>query len=87
MTGADSERASLEERLDRVEVQNRLLKRAMAVLLALTGVGIFLGQHAVRTSAEHVRKLEQQIQRDREAKPAPADDGQDRASSSTAEPR
>jgi hypothetical protein len=87
MTGTESERASLEERLGRLEVQNRLLKRAMAVLLALTGVGIFLGQHAIRISAEHVRELEEQVRRDREAKPAPADEGQARASSSTAEPR
>jgi hypothetical protein len=76
-----SDQPSLAERVERLEVQNRLLKRAVAVLLALTGVGIFLGQHAIRGYADEVHRLERKLeQQSPAASQAPV-------SSTTAEPR
>lgn len=40
--------ALLAERLDRLEHENRLLKRAIAVILALCGIGLLLAQQARR---------------------------------------
>ena len=76
---APGDQLTLAERVERLEVQNRLLKRAVTVLLALTGIGIFLGQHAIRGYAEDVRRLERQLEHSRA--------GQAPVSSTTAEPR
>lgn len=85
MAGSASDDPTLAERVERLEVQNRFLKRALAVLLALTGVGILLGQHAVRGYEAHVDQLERRLEeRDRERAGEP---DQAPASRITAAPR
>jgi len=85
MAGVEKGYAALAERIERLELQNRVLKRAMAVLLALCGVGLLIGQNALRNHAHHVERLEHELLQEEEGDPQ--EEAQGRASSNTAVPR